>query len=95
MVSNRYPCEENHSLVFSDVDWLATCRIEVDTILKTSCQRFQSLLFLPFKFFEQHRPIPIGVGSRLLVALLKSLYYQRLCYSYYTLFEFSIISCYC
>ena len=54
MVSNRYPCEENHSLVFSDVDWLATYRIEVDTILKTSWQRFQILLFLPFKFFEQH-----------------------------------------
>lgn len=54
MVSNRYPCEQNHSLVISDVDWLATYRIEVDTILKNSCQRFQILLFLPFKFFEQH-----------------------------------------
>lgn len=54
MVSNRYPCEENHSLVFSDMDWIATYGIEVDTTLKTSCQRFQILLFLPFKFFKKH-----------------------------------------
>lgn len=54
MVSNGYPCEENHSLVFADMDLIATYRMEVDTILKTSCQRFQILLFLPFKFFKKH-----------------------------------------
>lgn len=54
MVSNGYTCEENHSLVFSDMGWIATYRIEVDTILKSSCQRFQILLFLPFKFLKKH-----------------------------------------
>ena len=54
MVSNGYPCEENHSLIFSDMDCIATCRIEVDAILKTSCQRFQIILFLPLKFFKKH-----------------------------------------
>ena len=54
MVSNGYPCEDNHSLVFSDMYWIATYRIEVDTILKTSCQRFQILFFLRFKFLKKH-----------------------------------------